>query len=358
MKERATHTEVREITPLGYGNPEASISYVKQKESGELPDELEHAAVEIITSGECMVDITETDDGCIDGRTVIRVTYVDLTGEVREVQAMSDDVHERYKVAGGGYMTSLAMEFAFHPPLVGVDVLLKEVAATLAEHELFCGMHSGDRQAPELGSTDCGANDKVLPIFGTSVTYKREIADSTSALLSIAGALYSDTAQQYTQSNWNAVTASPDAFESSTGRSRYETVMEVLRAAQTSIAKEAQKPLAVIKHLQGDHKEDFIIINYVPGRTFSQAQLRRRLKEKYPDAPDEQIPQAFVVDVPRIIELAEIVAKRNTKLLAQSYEGDDIESHAFSIALQAGISYQLATAATLTDGSLRTFIVT
>lgn len=358
-KEHIAAANVTEISPLGFGNPEASISYVKQKESGELPDDVENVAVEIIKSGDCLIDLTELDDGCIDGRTVIRVTYVDISGEVREVQAELSDRHERYKVAGGGYMTALAMEFAFHPPRDGIDALLREVAAYLAEHGIFCGMHSGDHQNASGGSTDCGANDKVLPIFVTAESFKTEISDTAESLIRVAGVDFDRRAQDSVEKGWATVARMSDAFEMSTGRSRYETVMGVLQEMQSTLAADEKKPLAVIKHLQGDHKEDFIVVNYVAGKTFSQAEFRSRLVAQFPDLPSDVIPQVFVVDVPRIVALARVSANKNLESLKQTLpesELDTADELAFATALQAGVSYQLATAATLTDGSLRTFI--
>ena len=53
----------------------------------------------------------------------------------------------------------------------------------------------------------------------------------------------------------------------------------------------------------------------------------------------------FVVDLPRIVALAHAMA-------------DDREDPAaFQLALEAGLAFQVATAATLTDGTLRTFVV-
>lgn len=134
--------------------------------------------------------------------------------------------------------------------------------------------------------------------------------------------------------------------------------MGVLRDMQQTLAKHDKKPLAVIKHLRGDHKEDFIVINYVAGKTFSQAVMRRELKTSFPDMPDHMLPQVFVVDVPRIIQLAGVIAEKNIAALRDSRP--DVENpfeFATAVALQAGISYQLATACTLTDGSLRTFTI-
>lgn len=341
-------TEVIETKPLGYGNPEAAISYVKQKESGELPADVEAAMVEAIMSGECLVEITEPDDGCIDGRTVARITYADASGAIHETEATPDDVHERYKLAGGGYMTALAMEFALNPPMGGIDEALKQVVTKLAEQDIYCGAHSGDHKKPEQHSTDCGANDKFETILENGLVYRDDIAKTADELLSVAGVEYSSKAQAEVADSWAHTLQLQSSFEKSTGESRYDTILGALKEAQAIEGDE--KPLAVLKHLQGDHKEDFIVINLRAGHTFSQAKLRGEMREHFPDLPEYQLPQAFIVDVPRIVQLAEAVSN-------DAGNKDENEADPFGTALQAGVSYQLATAATLTDGSLRVFII-
>lgn len=102
---------ITEVEALGYGNPDSPISYEKQIKSGELPAEVAIYAAELISSGECMVDVTETDDGCIDGRPAVKLSSVTSDAEVHE-SAYDGEGHNRYKVAGGGYMTGLAMRHA------------------------------------------------------------------------------------------------------------------------------------------------------------------------------------------------------------------------------------------------------
>jgi hypothetical protein len=72
----------------------------------------------------------------------------------------------------------------------------------------------------------------------------------------------------------------------------------------------------------------------------SQVKFAHTLSEEFPERASENLAQAFVVDAWRIVELAEA-----------SVEKDEVEE-----AIYAGVMYQVATAATLTDGSLRTFI--
>ena len=108
-----------------------------------------------------------------------------------------------------------------------------------------------------------------------------------------------------------------------------------------------ESPVAASKHLRGGHREAFIVMNFSDGKTFSQADFRKKLLEQFPYVQEDDLPQVFVVDVPRIEYLARAMAK-----------GRPDTDRAFETALFAGVAYQLATAATLTDGSLRTFAVT
>lgn len=338
MKEIMNQTTVNELLPLGFGNPESSISRVKQLNTGELTPELEDAAAEIIMAQTCLVEVTERDDGCIDGRAAVRVSYIDKNGERQEASVNMDDAHERAKVAGGGYLTSLAMQLALHPPAEGIERVLSYVVRALADKGMFCGFHTGDHQKDD--TTDCGANDKFETILTTALTFHQPIADVTGALVSVAGASYDADLQQKIYENWSIAADAPHVFEASTGQSRSDTIFAAI--ADIQHVENTERPVAVSKHLEKDHKEDFIIINFVTGKTFSQAELRRLLKEQFPDVEDPKLPQAFVVDAWRIAELAE----------ALSHTPDENQ-----LMLQAGVSYQLATAATLTDGSLRVFVI-
>ncbi|HXH04853.1 MAG TPA: hypothetical protein VNI82_00290 [Candidatus Nitrosotenuis sp.] len=339
MKEIYKKPSVLEIPALGYGNVESKISREKQLESGELTLETERAASEIILSGECNVPVNDTDDGCIDGRTAVSVEYVDTMGALREALVAIEDKHERAKIAGGGYMTSLAMQLALHPPAEGIDNVLSGVVVALAEKGIYCGLHSGDHRSES--TTDCGANDKFETILASGVRFSQEISSTTNALLDIVAVTFDETLQDKINDNWSMTADASHVFASSTGESRARTIFDTLGKIQN--ATNADRPLGVSKHLEKDHKEDFVIINYRRGETFSQATLRNLLRQRFPELEEHKLPQAFVVDVWRIVELAD----------AQSNNDDERQ-----LMIQAGISYQLATSATLTDGSQRVFIVT
>ena len=72
-KREMVQYKIEEIPPLGFGNSQAGISLDKKLEIGELSSEHIEVAAEIIKSGESMADITDFDDGCIDGRAALRL---------------------------------------------------------------------------------------------------------------------------------------------------------------------------------------------------------------------------------------------------------------------------------------------
>lgn len=329
---------VKEIGPLGVGNPDSTISYTKQLASGELQLEVVEAVIEYIKSGEGMRPITDHDDGCIDGRGAKRILFVTKNGEFYEKPVEDSGEHLRAKVAGGGYITSLAMRAGLGEATESIDADLASVVADLAERRIFCGAHTGEHAGSE--TTDCGANDKFGPIFESGLAFKEVIATNVRALVAEAGLDTDEAILARVFDGWQGAVNAGYGTDS-TGASRFTVIEEGIQKAQVEVASE--KPVAVSKDLAGDHNEDFILVNYRDGETFSQAAFAETLAEKFPDVPAEKRAQLFVVDVPRIVMLAE----------AQSNGNDD----RFTQALYAGIAFQLATATKLTDGSLRTFVV-
>jgi hypothetical protein len=340
--EKEMTVKVLELSPLGYGNSESKIRYERDTDP-EVMGAMKEATAEFIKSGKGLVDITEKDDGCIDGRTAMSITYVDQTGASRTVEVAFDveeTGHERYKVAGGGYITALAMELAVHPPAGGVETVLRGVATSLAERGIYCGGHTGEHEDAEACTTDCGARDKEEPILETSLIYKDDVSQSTRQVCETAGRTYSEQAQSTVYENWAYVLNNESFFEDSTGYSQAEAIFDFIKEAQSAAGQE--RPLAVSKKLRGDHNERFIVANFVESKTFSQKLLRDHLRKLFPDVNDSEYPQVFVVDAPRIIELA------------RALYSDETDQQ---IAVQAGVTYQFGTAATLTDGSLRVMAI-
>lgn len=329
--------EVVELAPLGYGDPDAKIRYSgEQGETDELAERLKEVGAEILRSGECLIDVTESDDGCIDGREAVIILYTDHEGAERTKEIDSSYVREREKVAGGGYITGMAMKLAIRPPRADINASLRATVIAFAEKDMYCGAHSGAHQAS--GATDCGANDKLEPIFENGLLHGENIAVTTQALVEFAGVEYSPEAQFRAREGWAHALQMPRFFKGSTGETRLDTILDTVGVIHKVLGSE--EPVAVSKHLAGKHNEKFIFVNYAEGKTLSQANFRQKLQELFPAVPKEKLPQVFVVDVPRIVKLTNALT-------------DDIDER--QVALQSGVAYQLATAATLTDGSLRVF---
>jgi len=336
---------VNEIPSAGYGNHTAKISFKNAVESGRLTSEVLAYANEIIQSGECMVSITEPDDGCIDGRLGEKVLFINDAWEMEERPIEDPSDHQRAKVAGGGYFTALSMRRATEPASQHIDDDISETVEQLTEEDIYCGTHTGDHSGED--TVDCGANDKIEPILENAVLYAREIADDTAVLLNEAGIIYDGKYSRDIVDGWSETLNHPEYFEGSTGASRYDRIIKGIQKTQAQTG-QATRPVSVSKHLGGGHKEFAIVVNFIEGQTFSQGLFAKLIADRFKEVPTESIPDVFVVDVPRIAELSKAMAGRVPK---QDFEEKYMKN------LYAGIGYQLATAATLTDGTLPRFIV-
>lgn len=330
---------ITEIIPMGYGNPNSTISYDKQIESGELKPEVAARSREIIASGECMHPVTDNDDGCIDGRPAEEVLYVDEKGNFYTKPIEDAAEHIREKVAGGGYITGYAMYTGLGRKGASLDEDFHDVGKITNSKKLCCGAHtaSGSHGA----TTGCGANDKVGEILANGIVFKEQIAKNTRALLEAGGVSFDETVFTTIIGNWQATIEDEAYFDASTGAQRFNAIQDNIKEAQA--ADGGTKAVSVSKNLVGSHNEDFIVVSYVEGYSFSQAHFTKALAESFPENPIEKSAQVFAIDVPRIIKLAKAIG------------GDDEQQ--VNAALYAGVAYQLATAATLTDGSLPIFLV-
>lgn len=346
--ENMTEQEPKELTiislePLGFGNPEASVSRTKQLASGELSPEVEAFAERFIESGVAIVAITEIDDGCIDGRKAIEITYRDENGEL-QTKILDNDGHERAKVAGGGYITSQAMWLGLGKKGTTAHEDTLAVGAKLAENGIFCGAHTGPHTHAE-GATDCGANDKMKQILEAALVVEdgqNRMLPAVQKLIETAGLSFKPELFAKVITNWRTVLEDSGYFGNSSGKDRLHAIVDAQQKA--SIEQGGPKPVAVTKNLRGDHKEDFIIVNYVKDKTFSQNRLQEALVNEFTDGEEDNpnLAQAFVVDAWRIVDLAQAAVSE-----------EDTEA-----AIYAGVMYQVATAATLTDGSLKMFAIT
>lgn len=353
-KERAPKPTVTILDPMGYGNAESAISYEKKTVSSELLPEVDTTAQEYLKTGEGLIVVHEHDDGCIDGRCTAYVCVTDAD-EIKALQdegaelfiaedgefyfkASDSSNHERAKVAGGGYMTSQAIRLGAGIRGTSADEDLATLGTDLASKKIYCGAHTGAHMKGT--GTDCGANDKFVTILENGSKYKEELRGTTEGLFSLIGLEFNNDTFDTVIGNWEDVTNDAEYFKDSTGNSRLKTVLATQEAVNKTSVED--KPEAVTKHLKGDHNEAYIIVNFVEGTTLSQNALLEKLREEFPGVADEKLPQAFVVDAWRVVELANAA----------------VEDDKQELALYAGVIYQLATAATLTDGTLNIFAYT
>lgn len=332
---------VQEVPAMGFGNPGAKISYAKQKKENRLSDAVESAAVNIIQTGSAMGEITDKDDGCMDGRGAKWVTFANKAGGFTK-KVTTAAKHLRAKVAGGGYLTALSMKNALDSHVAHVDEELGEVAETLTNEGIICGTHKGDHENAE--KTDCGANDNLEIIFTNGLNHFGDIARTIESIYTLKGLPYDEGAASKVHAGWSETLEQEGYFAGSNGVTRYEVIMGHIAGQQQKDG--GEYPVSTSKHLRGGHNEAFVVLNFCGGKSFSQAAFKDQLQAQFPDIPEDELPQVFVVDVPRIATLAQAMSK-----------GREDEARAFDVALFAGVSYQFATAATLTDGSLRTFVV-
>jgi len=343
-KEPKTLYSVIEIEqPMGYGK--GKISYENYISSEVFDPEVEERFFEIIRDFEAFIEVQESDDGCIDGRWTVEL-YVNTDGEFELVIADNSN-HERPKVAGGGYVTGLAMRLGAIGRGSSIDEDLVTTAEAFAENDIYCGAHSAghthvDENGVEVG-TGCGANDEFPVILHNGVAYKDDIKKSMGDLLGAVDMEFDKDLFDEVIANWEAVLADESYFAGSTGALRLQKILNL--QAEKSIEAGGRKPVAVTKKLEGAHKEIAIVVNFADKMTLSQGVLAQKLAEKVSErqgVPIDEVdrailPQSFVVDAWRVVQLASTYA-------------DEKES---AQALYAGVIYQLATAATLTDGSLK-----
>lgn len=337
---------VTEIPPMGFGNPDASIAYNRFEDEQMLP--VIKRAVEILVNNPPICDITDFDDGCMDGRIVDALLFLlGIEGEdFNKVEVTNPGEHQRAKLAGGGYITSLAMNIGLRGSGVSVDLDIKNVTEDLAKHNIFCGIHTGDHA--KEGGVDCGACDQLPDNLMNMSKYKDKIAETISFITDrfLPNIKFSDENRQTVEDNIARLDGQEGYFKDSNGETRFDVIMSQIAAAQINSG-DRNKPLAVSKNLAGTHTEAFVVLNLAgDGTTFSQDAFQKQLASEFPDIEKDKLPKVFVVDVHRIIKLA--------KAVADSYGPS--QNH-FMTALYAGLSFQFAVAAQLTDGSLRTFVI-
>jgi hypothetical protein len=303
------------------------------------PEGLLERATELLISGECVVPVTEPDDGCIDGRHAVQVSFLDSHG-VFAVHMIDEHGlnHERYKVTGGGALSGIVGEISQGKLKSGsIDTAITHLIMTLAKHTIFVGAHTGSHGHHEY--TDCGGNDALEDIMRNAEKYEKELEASVRAAMLRNKEPFDKKVFDSVIGYWQEARAN-GFLTGSSGASRLEAIKRGIE--RVGAAYPSDKPRAVIKHLDNDHYEAFYVKNYLDNKTVSQKKFRDRLHAEFPDTPIDELPQLFVLDIVRLEHIAEAISESETE---------------YKLALTGMLLYQDAALLTLGDGTLHGFEV-
>ena len=341
-----TNVQVIESIPgPGGGKKDASISYKNYEQ--ERP-ELAHALIEIINSGECVARCTHDDDGCVDGRCVCEIAYPD-GDEFETISVLDNGDHERAKVAGGGYITALAMLQALGERGESPEQDIAYLADELAAQGIYCGGHIGSHGKFDNGLTDCGANDKEDVIISGSAYEAESPSGGVSLLMGHSSDTYNSNIVERAINGWSDAIEDTDYLVNSNGVTRLEAAQDaILKSEKGNVS---ARKASVIKNLGSNHNEKRLIVNYEDGHTFSQTKLRRLLMERFPGVDPDEMPQVFVCDYWRVQKLADAVAHFSDRTSGRERSDAEIEERR-QLALHAGVAFQVGTYLTLTDATL------
>lgn len=237
--------------------------------------------------------------------------------------------------------------------LISPDQDLSYLAQAFAKQGVYCGAHTGSHGSATNQKTDCGANDRFDEILKNTIDNQDGVEAIVKELLKPLGVSVEEGVLSSDIRSWNHVLTQTKNFAHSNGTSRLESIKHGILAAQDSYY--SDEKVTVIKNLEGNHNEILLIVNYAKGLTFSQTKLREALHDEYPDVDLSDLPQVFALDMWRIDQLAQAVARIPKKHSSETRTVDEINQR-YLQALYAGTAFQAATYVTLTDGSLPAFL--
>lgn len=328
---------VQELGAVGSG--EGKLGYSPER----YPDGLLEYAGELIRNGDCMAEITEEDDGCMDGRHAVRVAFPDGEGHFTVHDVLDQDVHERAKMAGAGPMTGMMSYLSAGKRGEHVDGDIETTCLELATHGVCGGSHTGPHGSEN--KTDCGGNDAIVSIAENGVRFHGRLASQVEAHFDFLGETFQQNDIATVAHRWQDALVT-GYFDGSTGVSRLGAMRRAMEQWQHKHPSE--RPHTVVKDLDGDHQEAFIVYSYDEQHTFSQRKFREMLQQKYPDIPTDTLPEVFVIDIPRIRRIAQAIS---------TDENGVPDEQLYRQTLTGALLYQEAALTTLENGSMPRFAV-
>lgn len=302
------------IAPTGLGFGEGSISTKNWLENGDDPltDEVVGMVDEIITQGDILVPVETDDDGCGDGRPA---------GRVMKGMEFVGQSFNRAKTFGGGLTMGVAARLGLGDAKTSIKQLFEAESDEFKKAHINYGAHTG-RHAPESKS-GCGAIDEAPAIVENVSKYSDSIAQTLGALSGLLDEHGVDASEVNSKEVLNnyAFYTQEHSNQSYSGKAVIEDVIL-----------EDDK---VVKELENEHREVAIVINTVDGMTVDQGLIR---------SVTNDVAQVFAIDIPKKINIAN-----------KRYNAED--TGVKSRAILSMLAYTLATAATLTDGSLPVYVI-
>ncbi len=289
--EHESEAEIIILAQSGLGFGEGTISTKDQLERGELTAEALEVGLYIIMNDPevfGLVDHDAYDDGCGDGRPVSKVFVLinSATGKTKEYFNKS---RRRAKLFGGGLIAASSMwRNVSGGPTNGETVLgdREFISNELKERGIMYGAHTDSHAEGE--NCGCGAIDKYPEITRNVLKYRQHIEGVLRALY---GESYEDNESAIVSAfgQYETIADNQIYFSNADGQSSMDFMLE---------------QGAVVKQLDKNHMEDFVVMNDIEGTTFDQRIFDSKLKER---GIAEEV-QVFAVDTWRGRMYADAIA--------------------------------------------------
>lgn len=202
----------------------------------------------------------------------------------------------------------------------GLKGLFEMEADELDEAGVTFGAHTHNNASGD--NSGCGAIDEAPLIVANTKQYKDQIKTTFMGMKD----LLADNGIDASEENVDEVLGNYEEYARTHPNDDYKG-----KAVMESILEKEK----VVAELEDEHREIAIIINLVKGMTVDQELIR---------STTGGVVQVFSLDLPRKIDIAD---KRYKD------EGDDVKSKA----VLSMLAFALSTSATLTDGTLKVYLI-